>query len=248
MPITTIQDVLDELGSIILETEKDGSRAGYFAVLYHRMTLAVQQHIINGSFADPARMEQLDVTFAKRYIDAYHAYKSGAALSSGWKYAFDMAKTSPLTVIQHLMLGVNTHINLDLGIAAAAISTAETINDMQADFERINDIIASLTDEVQTKLTKVFWPMRLLRSIVNDRQTAVINFSIVAARKAAWANALLLANADEQGAAAHVRSMDETVTRIATGVAHPGFPVSWLLQVIRWFENKDVATNIQLIK
>ena len=113
---------------------------GYFAVLYHRMTKAILEGIENGSFQDGARMQRLDTIFANRYLKAWHAYTANQPCSRSWKKAFDACRGDKLTVIQHLLLGINTHINLDLGIAAAETSPGEAIHDLEQDFLKINQL------------------------------------------------------------------------------------------------------------
>jgi len=245
--MTTIQQVLDRLDEIIIACENAPSRQGYFAVLYRRMTLAVQQGIQQNIFADAARMERLDVTFAKRYIDAYDAWQNKQPVTKGWQVAFE-ACNEKLTVIQHLILGVNTHINLDLAIAAAETCPGESITGLQGDYEIINNTISSLVGEVQDKLTKVWWPLRFIRDITNNKGDAVINFSIVAARKAAWANAVALATIEGDARANYISSIDNTVTSLANGIIRPGFLINLLLKLVRLFEYSDVKRNIQLIK
>jgi hypothetical protein len=247
MPINTIAEVLNRLDTIIQETEIANSRQGYFAVLYRRMTLAVQQGIQQNVFKDGTRMERLDVIFATRYLDAYLAYQTNEPLTDGWQTVFDACKLSSLTVIQHLILGVNTHINLDLAIAAADTCPGETIFAMQADYNKINDIIASLIDEVQDKLTKIWWPLKLLRNIVNSRQDAVIDFSIVEARRAAWASGVALANLQGGTRNGYINTMDNMVVVIAKRIINPGFFINLLLKFIRLFEDKNVRNVIQLI-
>ena len=117
--ISDINGVLLELDKIIAQCERDGSRQAYFAVLYRQMTEAVRKGISDNIFEDGCRMEKLDVTFAKRYIGAWHCYRNASPCSLSWQAAFDACKKNDLTVVQHLVLGINTHINLDLSIAAA---------------------------------------------------------------------------------------------------------------------------------
>lgn len=248
MPINTIAEVLEQLDLIISEAENANSRQGYFAVLYRRMTLAVQQGIQQNAFKDGARMERLDVTFATRYIDAYFAYKSNLPLTAAWRTVFDACNSSTLTVIQHLILGVNTHINLDLAIAAADTCPGETILPMLADYNKINDIIAALTDEVQDKLTNVWWPLALLRNVVNSKQDAVIGFSIVEARRAAWASGVALGNLQGEARNGYINTMDHMVVVIAKQIINPGFLANILMKLIRLFEDKNVRNVIQLIK
>ena len=248
MIVSTIPHVLNKLDEIILWCENAGSRQGYFAALYRRMTLAVLEEMLQNGFADNTRMEKLDVIFASRYIDAWSAYQNKQSISKGWQAAFSSCENSGLTVIQHLILGVNTHINLDLSIAAADSCVGANILDLQSDYEKINNIMASLVNETQEKLTKVWWPLALISKITNDRDDAVINFSIVAARKAAWANAVALTHADNNARSNYINGIDNTVTTIANRIINPGYFINAQLKMIKRCEYSDVKRVIQLIK
>ena len=86
--------------------------------------------------------------------------------------------------MQHLLLGINTHINLDRAIAAAEVAPDNCIHALQNDFNKINSLISSLTDDIQECLCEVWAPMRMLMKIANGKQIAVLNFSIDKAREA----------------------------------------------------------------
>jgi hypothetical protein len=89
MPAQTIGEVITQLEKIIADAIASGSRAGYFAALYYKVTCRVNQGIATGEFQNGPRMEQLDVTFANRYLAAYEqwAAKQSAAVSLSWKVA-----------------------------------------------------------------------------------------------------------------------------------------------------------------
>ena len=77
-PCETIDQVVDHLTEIVETSKRDGSRAGYFAALYRKVTIEVRDRIRAGdTFDDDARMERLDVLFAERYIEAYERTRSG---------------------------------------------------------------------------------------------------------------------------------------------------------------------------
>ena len=156
-PIESIDDVIHVLDLIIEESLKSRSSLGYFAVLYQKVTIKVKEEIAAGFFDDGPRMEKLDVIFAKRYIDAYFAYKNDKPVTQSWEIAFTESSNNNFLVVQHLLLGMNAHINLDLGIAAAEVSEAGKIDDLEEDFKRINEILASMVDEVQNGLSSI-WP------------------------------------------------------------------------------------------
>ena len=115
---TTIQEVLEQLDTIIEDSITDNSRLGLFAYVYRRTTAEIASEIDKGRFEDNPRMEKMDVAFANLYLDAYKAFKNNSSLSKSWAFAFNHA-AEPLTILQHIILGMNAHINLDLGIATA---------------------------------------------------------------------------------------------------------------------------------
>ena len=244
IPATTIDEVISHLDNIIDWCKTTQSRIGYFACLYRKMTLAVKQGIANGSFENGQRMELLDVIFANRYLQAWEAYTNNKPCTNAWCKAFDATKQNDLIVLQHLLLGINTHINLDLGIAAAQACPGNQIYDLEADFNKINDVISSLMKNVQEDLSEVWPPLKLLTSISNNQQDAVLNFSITAARKASWANALALAIIPEQNKQSYIDTMDNTVVKLANRIINPGFIMSLLLKPVARMEDDNVCNII----
>ncbi len=243
----SIDDIIASLTAIVSNCEQAKNRSGYFAALYKRMTIAVKEGIENNAFVDGKRMEKLDIVFANRYLSAYEAYHKKEECSNSWKYAFDGCVNESLTVIQQLILGVNTHINLDLALASAITAPGDSIHALEGDFNRINEVIASLFDDVQQSLEEVWWPMKFLKRVGKTQQTDVLNFSIGAARKTAWANAVILAGLNENEQHAFVQQMDQIVYRIAEKVINPGVVAGTLMKIVRMTEYNDVARTINLI-
>jgi len=242
-----LNDVISRLDEIVEQCTDEKKRAGYFAALYRRMTLAVADGIKNNMFENAERMEKLDVNFAARYIDAYNAYYAGRPCSLSWKFAFDNCANNHLIVLQHLLLGINTHINLDLAIAAAVTAPGNAINALQNDFNRINNVIAALIDDVQECLCRVWFPMRMLAKIANGRQMSVLNFSIDKARATSWGNALLLASISQDMQPGYIHEMDIAVKAIGTKIFSPGIMMNFILKAIHETEYDDIDRTINLI-
>ena len=248
LPATSIREVITELDKIIEWSKLQQSRIGYFTSLYRNMTIAVQQGIANKAFDDGERLERLDVTFANRYLEAWEAYTNKQKCSAAWSKAFDLCNTNNLVVLQHLVLGINTHINLDLAIAAAETCSGEKIYELQNDFEKINVVIAAQSQIMQNTLCKIWFPLRLLTKISNHRQDAVINFSIGQARKASWASAVALALVQGEAHDNYITMMDNTVVKIADRITKPPFFTGLLLKLILMMESKNVSKIIDDLK
>ena len=224
------------------------SRAGYFAVLYKKMTLAVEAAIQKGQFEDNPRMEQLIVHFANYYLRAWRAYQEKEICCNAWRQVFLACDQQNLVVLQHLILGINTHINLDLAKAAEQTSPGDAIYDLQKDFEKINDIIASLVQDVQTRLEKIWWPLKLLTDISNNRHKAVRNFSINNARKASWANAIAISLVAGEQKAYQLKCMEDMVMVLTKKIINPAVVALLLLKPVCWMEPKDVGKIIHMLQ
>jgi len=188
---TTINQVIARLEDIYAVAYRDKSRIGYFTALYLRVTKAVKAKIEEGDyFENNTRMEKLDVVFANRYIEAYEQYTNGKECSECWKVAFDAAKMWPPLVIQHLFVGMNAHIGLDLGIAAATVSPGDQIQSLHKDFNKINELLGSLVGTVQDELSEIWRPLKWIDKVMGGTDEAIANFSMGIARDAAWKVAL----------------------------------------------------------
>ena len=211
------------------------------------MTVAVQKGINDKLFADGARMEKLDVIFANRYLEAYYRQSLKNHITESWKVAFD-ATLQPLTVIQHLLLGMNAHINLDLSVAAAETCKGDHIELMRKDFDLINDIIGSLINIVQKDLEEICFPMKMLKYIDNKSKESVINFSITTARNTAWINAVALSAIFPDMYNPYIKTLDSKIALVANNIKNPDFSQSLILRAIRIFEPKDVGEIINFLK
>lgn len=114
--VATIDQVVDAIRTIVDWSKENQSRLGYFAALYKRITLAIRTAIAEGKFQNGPRLQQLDVTFASRYFAALNGHFHPGAYprpSHAWQVAFDGALRPEPIIVQHMLAGVNAHIDLD---------------------------------------------------------------------------------------------------------------------------------------
>jgi len=244
----TINQVIQDLEDIIQHCEKTHSPLGYFAALYQGVTKKVKEEIANNFFENGARMEELDVVFAKRYIDAFYAYQNNEPVTQSWQIAFDLSKNYWPIVLQHLLIGMNAHINLDLGIAAAEISKGKSIDDLETDFYKINEILSSLVNEVQEELSNI-WPT-LKRILQHTRKIDdfLVDFSMELARDGAWRFACTLAESGEEEWDALIDSRDAKVTKKGRLVTDPAWLVGSAFKIVRLGERGGIDDRIALLR
>lgn len=246
--IKSIDDVLAVLDEIILDSEEKNDTLGYFAVLYRRVTWKVKEGIEVGYFDNSARMEKLDIVFAGRYIDAYYAYRSTGLITDSWDRAFVYSKEYWPIVLQHLLIGMNAHINLDLGIAAAKVSGKADIRDLRGNFYKINNILAALVNEVQHNLSTIWSPLKQILLKTGKYDDLLVDFSMEIARDGAWRFAELLSETEEHEIDSCIATRDTAIAQKAGLVTSHGLVARIILGIIRLRERGTVSDKIKKLK
>lgn len=181
-----LDGVIDELGAIVALARADRSEMGIFPAMYRSVTIAIDGAIREGHFDDPARVERLAIVFADRYIDAHGLWVDGGVPTDSWGVAFRAATDGKRrTAAQHLLAGMNAHINLDLGIAAWEVCS-EDPTDLHDDFYRVNDILFNRLDANQAALGAVSRRMAMLDRLAGRLDERSMELAIGEARDRAW--------------------------------------------------------------
>ena len=249
-PVTGIQDVLARLAAVRADAIRRRSRVGYFAAVYVRITERVQAAIESRTFSDGKWIERLDVAFATRYLDALHQYQSAApgAAPNSWDFAFRAATRRTPIILQHILLGINAHVNFDLGIATAGVvANFDELQTRQADFNKINQCAA---DEVRDLSSRLGAASPIIGAFgffnggaANDRYA---NFGIDESREQAWLAAELLTSLPHGQVAEQERVLDRNATAVARLILNPPGAIPELaLRLVRATELHSVRSVIK---
>ncbi|MDQ6829249.1 MAG: DUF5995 family protein [Gemmatimonadota bacterium] len=237
---TTIDEVLAQLDAIIERAIAERDRLGFFAVLYRTVTASVKDGIAAGRFQDGPRMERLDVVFANRYLDALDRYRRGESPSHSWLVAFRAAAKRRPVIMQHLLLGMNAHINLDLGVAAAEVCPGDTLAGLEHDFNEINTVLATLETNVEREVCSLSPWIDRLDHIDPNAGRVVANFSMDKARACSWKTAQRLAPLAPVERAAEIDRLDRDIAVLAGLIERPiGFMLGLNLMLVRLRETGD---------
>ena len=244
----SIDEVLAALDEVIETAIRENTYLGLFAYLYRRVTAQIKEEVAKGRFEDNPRMQAFDIVFANLYIDAYRKYIAGEPTSQSWQFAFD-CKQDRLTFTQHLLMGMNAHINLDLAIAASTVMEGKRIEHIKNDFHLVNDILASLTKEMQLRLGKVSPLLFLLDWLGKKSDEQLVNFSIKVARKQSWLMAQQLWSLQAATREQQIKQLDATVHLLSQRIKQPKLRTSkWVLRLISTFESKDIAHVLERLR
>ena len=242
-PARTLTDVIADLDVIIGRARDERSELGIFPAMYRTVTAGVRQAVDTGFFDHNDAMEELSIVFADRYLDAYDAMDRGISPTEAWRVAFAAAKDHKRRmVVQHLLAGMTAHINLDLGIATAAVA-GEQPEAMYVDFFRVNQILFEQVDAFQAMLNSVSSRMAWIDRMGGSLDERLTETAIGGARERAWHLAIdLLDNSDR--AEAIIAARDHETAHLGRLVLEGVLRVRTVSRIIAMTEPSDVRKVI----
>ena len=211
-------------------------RRGWFTAMYRQTTRAVRDRTAAGGFDDAERMGRFVERFAARYLGPLR----GSHVPRCWRIAFQAG--SDHLILQHLLLGMNAHVNLDLAVVAAETCPGAEIGALHDDFMRVNDILTALLPKVRLCIGRFSPLLDVIDRVGGGEDDEVLNFSLRVARKEAWSRALVLAStADPTRRAELVDSLDRGVAVLGKVVASPGGLLQRAVDLVAATETDDVV-------
>jgi hypothetical protein len=237
-----IDAVVHKLVSAVDDARQRGDRRGWFGAMYLQTTRAVRDQVAGGRFDDAERMCRFVDVFAGRYLGPLQASLDGRPVPRCWAVAFDLAARRDKIVLQHLLVGINAHINLDLAVTAAEICPGTQIGSLHDDFIRVNAILGALLPRVRACIGRFSPLLDVIDRVGGADDDEVLNFSIKVARDEAWSQARLLAATGDPGRRAElVDSLDRAVAVLGKVVASPGGLLRRAVDLVAATESDDVV-------
>jgi hypothetical protein len=247
MHADTIDDVLEILAEIVADTKARKDPLGYFAALYRQVTLRVKSGIAEGIFDDGPQMDRFDAQFANAYFEAYDQYRGGKRPAGAWQLAFDRAKSEQTLILQNLLLAINAHVNLDLGVVTARAFAAPKLPAFHDDFNRINAILASLIPLARSAVER-FSPLLAELTAVGGPDVALaLQFSVSTARDDAWRVATLLSLLPTEFRPLLVATVDGKAKLLGRVIAEPPEPIGSVVRRIERAESNDTVAIIEAL-
>jgi uncharacterized protein DUF5995 len=163
------------------------------AAVFNRMYLTVTEAVAVGLdgdafFVDPGFMEQLDVTFASLWLEAYDADVHD--VPRAWAALFERRHDRAVLPIQFALAGMNSHIGHDLPVAVVRTcrqhGTTPEHAGVHEDYEAVNRLLAACESKVRRSF------LSAAGQEVDDRLGPVVHivnsWNIDKARDVAWVN------------------------------------------------------------
>jgi hypothetical protein len=139
-------------------------------------------------------------------------------------------------------LGINAHINLDLGIAASETMVERDLQGIQKDFNQINSILGELVDGVKNNISTLSPIFGWLIPLAKGKDEMLLNFSIQLARDGAWKYAgEYHLNPDKEF---QIKDRDGNISKLAKKLINPGKLLSFLVKIVAFAEWKSVSKSM----
>jgi hypothetical protein len=237
--LPAIDGLIENMAALLAPLRQRQDARRFFLATYLRTTQAVRAELSAGGFEDRAWVERWDVAFAQFYLDALDADLTDGAVPGPWAAAFAAAGVSERAVppLQHVLLGMNAHINYDLPQALLAVISDSEFDDAPlmarraADHRHIDEILGMLVDR-RERLPDAQGarPNVAGRLLAPANRLATKRF-LTEARAKVWANSRVLADARRTGPTAYSGRLAELERLSAARVADLTRPGNVLLRL-----------------
>jgi hypothetical protein len=228
-----IADTAKDLRAVALAA---GDASGYFPALYSRVTARIGASIAEGTFVDGPGIDRFATRFASHYVVAADDHLRGPRC---WRACWDVAGDPRLLIVQHLLLGINAHVNYDL--PRAVVEAADERGDLLSirhDFDAVNDVLGDTYVDVVKDLDRV---SRWVNSAARLGGGRAFNFSLKLARARAWQAATAMYALSAEGRRGYAEELDRLVSVLAFLITRPSPVVRPLLSMARRLEEHDTT-------
>ncbi len=155
------------LSRLVLKWQKDRDKRVVFAHTYLLMTTNMMEALDQGEYHDAGWVRRLLERFASYYFNALEHYENAwFSTPPVWRVAFQVAENPQTTTAQHLLLGINAHINHDL-----VLTLIDMLKDEWAglspdqkqqrydDHTHVNQVIAGTMEATQQEIVSRYSPI-----------------------------------------------------------------------------------------
>ncbi|SFL15634.1 DUF5995 family protein [Geodermatophilus ruber] len=218
-----VDALVARMTGLLAPLEAGGDPARFFLGTYLRTTVAVGAAIDGGGFEEPAWVEEWDVDFACRYLDALAAHRRDpAGPPRPWRLAFGARPDLPPEA--HVLLGMNAHINFDLPQSLVAMIPPEGFDDSELldrrrrDHERIDRVLAARVAAEDVELHRAGGRRTVLDRVLAPANRTASQVFLRESRRKVWANAAQLDVARRRGPGSYPRRVAQLEAAAAARV------------------------------
>lgn len=229
------QNALTErMQKLVNAWQTTADRRVIFLNCYLLMTQNMLTAVQAGEFHETQWVARLVPHFASYYFRALVAYEQQQAIPVVWQLAYEATRREETMTMQHLLLGINAHINYDLVFALEDLLADSwpslTTGQRQRYYEdycHVNAIIGRTIDAVQDEVIEQFTPrLDWVDRLMGPLDEWLMSHLITGWRDRVWADAVQLVKTAVPAQRAQVcQNVEDASVKIAQIILLPGLAV-----------------------
>jgi hypothetical protein len=214
-----IGNLISHMEALLEPMEIDGDPKRYFLGTYLRTTRAVADELASGNLLDPAWVERWDAFFADLYLNTLKAWNTNGTPAEPWRVAF--AADTDVSVLRHVLLGMNAHINYDLPISLlgviddAEFADPEVMVKRNRDHTHIDKVLLNRVGAEDEAITAAHGGKSTYERLKAPLERRATGRFLREARAKVWANTRLMAAARARGDAAALERLRAELARLS---------------------------------
>ncbi len=193
-PFERVRDVVEGLAGLEDALQARGDRRAVFVTAYLTITRTLESWLHGGLFLQNGVVADYVVVFANAYRQALASREDGRTgdVATAWRQCFDACLDPRVSILQHLLLGINAHINRDLPYAVLQGGLDVRCERCYRDHRRIDDALRVATPLVRGRIAALYRRPLYAASYLYGR---VIDDAVAVAFERARQNSWVLAQA-----------------------------------------------------
>lgn len=212
-------------------------RRAIFVGAYLTITLAMGEAIEAGQFMDGPWVRSYLLNFAQLYMEAFRAFEHGDLehVPTAWRVSFELSARGEGTALQHLLLGINAHINHDLAIALVRAGIDPDRSMRYDDHTGVNEVLKRTTNTMQDHVERLYSPaLHFLDEVFGQWDEELSCLMVDRAREIAWSHCLDLIDCScEEEEAVVMRRIEDHSGALARLIAAPHASPLNLIMAVR---------------
>jgi hypothetical protein len=194
-PFTRVRDVVEGLTCLEDVFLARGDRRGVFVTAYLTVTQTLDSWLDRGLFLQNTLVADYVVVFANAYRQALASHQEGSPdnVAMAWRQSFEACRDPRVSVFQHLLLGINAHINHDLPYAVLQGGLDVRCQRCYHDHRRIDDALRVATPLVRRRIAALYQrPLRVANYLYGRMIDDAVSLTFERARQHSWVMAKAL--------------------------------------------------------
>ncbi|MGH9763588.1 MAG: DUF5995 family protein, partial [Blastocatellia bacterium] len=150
-------------------------------------------------------------------------------------------------ILQQLLVAMNAHINIDLGISSAETCPGDSIQQLKSDFMKINTVLSGVVPTLLGEIGSLSPDIGLLDTLAGKAEIDLIDLTVNGARDLAWDFAVRLASSPENARKQIIDERNWFVAALGKQILSPGLVLAEVFEIIRQRETTQIAEAIKTL-